>query len=181
VPRIVESHAVQQRLEAEDVVHVSELARPELMAVFHRRWREGKWSQADFTAAVRQFSADITSGVWSWLPVDATIMEPASKIYTALPEAVFFRTADCLHLVTVLHHNIPEIFTHDKHQTAAAAALGITPITITPRGGTLRQVRPGLKKAKAHRDVSTSERDQFLVSAASVLATFSSCARPSRM
>ena len=35
-----ESVAVRRLLEAEDEVCLSELARPELMGVFHRRWRE---------------------------------------------------------------------------------------------------------------------------------------------
>lgn len=131
VPEL-ESKAVRQRLESEDVVHVSELARPELMAVFHRRLREGKWTRADFAAAVSQFSADDIGGFWNWLPLDETITEAAAKIYATLPETVFLRTADCLHLVTAVHHNLPEIFTHDKHQTAAAVALGITPIAIGP-------------------------------------------------
>jgi predicted nucleic acid-binding protein len=127
-----ESATVRQRLESEDVVYVSELARTELMAVFHRRMREGKWTRLDFTAAVRQFSADDIGGFWSWLPLDANITEAAAKIYVTLPESVFLRSSDCLHLVTALHHNFPEIFTHDKHQTAAAAELGISPVAILP-------------------------------------------------
>jgi uncharacterized protein with PIN domain len=39
-----ESTVVRRRLEAEDEVCVSELARLELMGVFHRRLREGKWT-----------------------------------------------------------------------------------------------------------------------------------------
>ena len=60
--REAESKAVLLRLETEDVVYVSELVRPELMAVFHRRLREGKWTRADFAAAVRQFSSDDLGG-----------------------------------------------------------------------------------------------------------------------
>ncbi len=125
-----ESPAVRQRLEAEDVVQVSELARAELMGVFHRRLREGKWTQSDFTAVVRQFSSDDISGFWSWLPLDSDITEAAAKIYATLPATVYLRAADCLHLVTALHHNFPEIYTHDKHQSVAAAALGISPVAL---------------------------------------------------
>ncbi len=128
--REAETDAVRQRLESEDMVHVSELARPEIMAVFHRRLREGKWTQADFTAAVRQFSADDIAGFWSWLALDATITEAAAKIYATLPASVFLRTSDCLHLVTAIRHNFTEIYTHDKHQTAAAGALGLIAVAI---------------------------------------------------
>jgi predicted nucleic acid-binding protein len=127
-----ESGAVRQRFEAEDGVYASELARAELMAVFHRRLREGSWSRADFTAAVRQFSADDVAGFWSWLPLDATILDAAVRVYSTLPETVFLRTADCLHLLTAQHHNFIEVYTHDKHQVVAAAAFGIAAVTIAP-------------------------------------------------
>ena len=125
-----ESEAVRRRLEAEDEVCVSELARTELMAVFHRRLREGRWSQTDFSVAVRQFSADDLGGFWTWLPLDGMIATAAANTYATLPATVFLRSADCLHLITALHHNFAEIHTHDRYQTAASAALGLTPICI---------------------------------------------------
>jgi len=125
-----ESEAVRQRLEAEDEVCVSELARTELMAIFHRRLREGRWSQADFSVAVRQFSRDDLGGFWTWLPLDGMIATAAANTYATLPATVFLRSADCLHLITALHHNFAEIHTHDRYQTAASAALGLTPICI---------------------------------------------------
>ena len=125
-----QSAAVRQQLEAEDEVCVSELARPELMGVFHRRLREGKWTRTDFVSAVRQFSADDISGYWTWLPLDSVIVEAAATTYTTLPETVFLRSADCLHLVTALHYNFAEIYTHDSHQIDAASALGLKAVAI---------------------------------------------------
>ena len=120
-----ESATVRKLLETEDEVCLSELARPELMGVFHRRLREKKWTRADFLAAVRQFSHDDIGGFWTWLPLAGPIMEAAANTYTTLPDTVFLRAADCLHLVTALHHNFGQIYTYDIHQTRAAAALGI--------------------------------------------------------
>ena len=87
------------------------------MAAFHRRLREGKWSRQDFSAVVSQFSADDIGGFW---------------VYSSLSETIFLRSSDCLHLVTALHHNHRDIFTHDRNQAAAALALGITPVSIEP-------------------------------------------------
>jgi predicted nucleic acid-binding protein len=42
-----------------------------------------------------------------------------------LPDTVWLRTADCLHLVTSMHHGFTEIFTYDRNQSAAAASLGL--------------------------------------------------------
>jgi predicted nucleic acid-binding protein len=120
-----ESPAVRRRLESEDMVFASELARVELMGVFHRRLREKRWTRADFQIAVRQFTTDDISDFFTWLPLDNASTEAAAKTYATLPDTIFLRSADCLHLVTALRHGIGEVLTHDGHQTAAAATLGI--------------------------------------------------------
>jgi len=126
-----ESASVRKRLEGEDVVFASGLARVELMGVFHRRLREKRWARADFQTAVRQFTSDDIGDFFTWLPLDNAIMDAAAKTYATLPDAVFLRSADCLHLMTALHHGIGEIHTHDARQSAAAAILGIKAISIT--------------------------------------------------
>lgn len=125
-----ESAAVRNRLEAEDAVCVSELVRVELMGVFHRRLRDGKWSRDDFLNAAGQFAADDLGGYWTWMPLDTTIVDAAAKTFTTLPTGVFLRASDCIHLVTAIHHNFSAIFTHDKHQAAAAGTLGLEPVAI---------------------------------------------------
>ena len=124
-----ESTSMRAKLETEDQVFVSELVRAELMSVFHRQLRERKWTRDNFMTAVRQFTNDDLGGFWTWLPLDATIIEAAAKIYTTLPDTVFLRSADCLHLVTAMHHSFSEIYTYDTHQTAAATSLGLKPMT----------------------------------------------------
>jgi predicted nucleic acid-binding protein len=124
-----ESLALRARLEAEDQVVLSELARTELMSVFHRQLREKRWTRDQFQVALRQFANDDIGGFWTWLPLDTAIIEASSKTYATLPDSVFLRAADSLHLFTALHHNFSEICTYDLHQTAAALALGIKPVT----------------------------------------------------
>ena len=125
-----DSAAVRARLEAEDRVVLSELARAELMGVFHRRLREQKWTRAEFSAVVRQFNKDDNGGYWSWAPLDGVIVGHAAQTYATLPAEVFLRTADCLHLVTAIHHNFVEIHTHDAHQIKAASAMGLKAVTL---------------------------------------------------
>jgi predicted nucleic acid-binding protein len=120
-----ETAAIGRLTESEDEVCASELARTELMSVFHRRWREGKCSQGDFLVYVRQFESDCVAGAWTWLPLDTAILEAAARTYATLPNTVFLRTADCLHLMSAVHHNFAEIYTYDAHQAAAAPALGL--------------------------------------------------------
>ena len=124
-----ESRAIRQLLERADQVCLSDLVRPEIMAVFHRRLREGIWGRRDFLAVVRQFQHDDLAGFWTWLPVDGFILRAAAETFTTLPPTVSLRSSDCIHLVTALHHNFTEFLTFDAHQTQAAAALGLTPVT----------------------------------------------------
>jgi predicted nucleic acid-binding protein len=119
---------VRALLEKDDQRFVSDLVRLELMGVFHRQLREKVWSREKFDAAVRQFNTDDIGGFWTWLPLDAAIIEAAAKTYTTLPVSVFLRAADCLHLITGMHNNLPEIYTYDRHQTLAAPALGLRPV-----------------------------------------------------
>ncbi len=125
-----ESAAVRNRLDAEDAVCVSELVRVELMGVFHRRLRDGKWSRDEFLSAAGQFAADDIRGYWTWMPLNTTIVDAAAKTFTTLPTSVFLRASDCIHLVTAIHHHFAAIFTHDRLQTVAAATLGLEPVAI---------------------------------------------------
>jgi predicted nucleic acid-binding protein len=122
-----DSAAVREHLEGyAGEVCLSELARAELLAVLHRRRREGRWTQAEFMAAVRQFQQDDLSAFWTWLPLDAVITQATAQLYLTLPIDVFLRTGDGLHLVTARHHRFAEIYTCDRHQILAAPALGLT-------------------------------------------------------
>ena len=123
-----ESRSIRKLLEEADQVCLSELVRPEIVAVFHRRLREGFWSQRDFVAAVRQFQHDDVTGFWTWLPVDSFILRAAAETFTTLPPTIFLRASDCIHLVTAMHHNFTEFMTFDAHQNKAAAALGLVPV-----------------------------------------------------
>ena len=124
----LESPAMRALLEQDDQRFVSELVRVELMGVFHRQLRENIWPREKFDAAVRQFNTDDIGGFWTWIPLDPSIIEAAAKIYAPLPAQVFLRAADCLHLVTGLQNNFPEIYTYDRNQALAAPALGLRPV-----------------------------------------------------
>jgi uncharacterized protein len=125
-----ETGAVQRHLDGEDQVMASELARVELMAVFHRRLREGKWTTNEFQAVLRQFFKDETAKYWHWAPINGDIVEGAVRAFTSLPESLFLRGIDCLHLVTAVHENFDEIFTHDRHQQKAASDFGLNFVSI---------------------------------------------------
>ncbi len=63
-------------------------------------------------------------------PIDQMIVEQSVKTHATLPGDVFLRTADCLHLITALHHGFSVIHTHDAHQIKAAPPLGLTAVSV---------------------------------------------------
>ena len=125
-----ESASVERLLESEDTIYLSGLAYPELMATFHRRLREKKWSAEKFDLTVSQFRRDEGAGFLTWLPLESEIMESAAQAFTHLPPTVFLRAADCLHLITAQRHGFTEIHTFDAHQAVAARVLGLKPIKV---------------------------------------------------
>lgn len=124
-----ESAAVRHRMDAEEVT-LSELARVELMSVFHRRFRERIWNRAQFLRIVSQFEQDDIKGAWTWLPIDRDIIKFSAGVYVRLSEHLFLRASDCLHLATAIHSDQSEIYTHDDHQAEAAEVLGLTVVRI---------------------------------------------------
>ncbi len=124
-----ESEAIRALLVAEDQVCISELVRAELMSVFHRQLRDKKWTRDKFLITVRQFNNDDIGGFWTWLTLDSEIIEAAANSYTTLPDNVWLRTADFIHLVTAMHHGFSEIYTYDGNQSSAAVSLGLKPLT----------------------------------------------------
>jgi uncharacterized protein len=126
----VGSLALRSRLRSEDAVMASELARVELMSVFHRRMREREWTREQFQAAASQLSRHDATQYWTWLPVSDLIIGAASQLYLSLSESVFLRASDCLHLVTALHHGFEEVCTFDRHQQEAVQALSLAVIKL---------------------------------------------------
>lgn len=124
------STALISRLDSENAVIASELARVELMSVFHRRLRERKWTREQFQAAASQFNRDEAARCWTWTPVTSFIIGAASQLYLSLPENIFLRASDCLHLVTALHRGFTEVCTFDRHQQEALQTLGLTVINL---------------------------------------------------
>ena len=126
-----ESAAVRVRIDEAEEVTLSELARIELMSVFHRYWREGLWTREQFTQAALQSDRDDLRGVWTWLPVDRAIINYSIHAYLQLPVDVALRASDCLHIATAIRSDHTEIYTHDLRQAKAAEALGLTAVRIS--------------------------------------------------
>ena len=118
-----ESEPVRSLATELGLMHCSLLGRLEVSSVFHRKRREGAFSDAAYREVNHQFNDDCAAGLWTWLPITAAIIESAAATLARLPKATFLRSADLLHIVTALEHGLKDIYSNDRHLLMAAKQL----------------------------------------------------------
>lgn len=143
-----ESEAVRDLAASLSRVSCLLLGRMEVAAVFHRKWREGSFSEMAFREVGAQFAQDCAQGLWTWLPLTPSLVDAATARLAHLPKTVFLRSADALHLICASEHGFREIFSNDRHLGLAASHFKLKVRGITKRPvPTAEQVRVALKRA----------------------------------
>jgi predicted nucleic acid-binding protein len=97
----------------------------EVLCTLHRHLREKRLTAREFRLLAAQVEADRATGVWTALPVTAAMLDSQAQRIARLPENVFLRAADALHLSCASDARLTEIFTSDRHLSAAAPHFGI--------------------------------------------------------
>ena len=95
----------------------------EVIAVFHRKFREGVVDVDGFHLLCDQFEADCTGGLWQWHPVDDALLRSCTQRFRSLSPTIFLRAADALHLTCASENGCTAIHTNDRHMIAAAPPL----------------------------------------------------------
>jgi predicted nucleic acid-binding protein len=126
----LESNAVRQLAESLGRVYCSALGRIEVTSVFHRKWREGAFTESEFREVSAQFADDCAAGLWTWLSVTDSLIETTAEAVRSLGKLITIRSADALHLVSAREHGLPRVYTNDRHMLLAAAAFGIEATTV---------------------------------------------------
>jgi hypothetical protein len=99
------------------------IGKAEVIAVFHRKLREGIVDKNGFHLLCDQFDADCASGLWRWRAVDETLLTASARRFRALPATTFLRGFDGLHLTCAAEEQCIQIHTNDRHVIAAALHL----------------------------------------------------------
>ena len=128
-----ESEAVRRLAESLGQVRCALIGRVEVAAVFHRKLRENAFDATSFREILGQFDDDCGQGLWTWLPFTAALAEKTSMVFARLPRSVFLRAADALHLLCAQEHGLQEIYTNDRHMTAAARHFRLKARTVASR------------------------------------------------
>ncbi len=125
-----ESDAVRRLAETLGRVHCCALGRVEVAGAFHRKWREGAFTEREFREVSAQFFDDCAAGLWTWFSVTDGLIAKAAKSLGSLSKRVTIRSADALHLVCARENGLRRLYTNDRHLLRAAPAFGVEARTI---------------------------------------------------
>ena len=109
---------------------VGALGRVEVASAFHRKWREGAFTEREFREVSAQFFDDCAAGLWTWFSVTDGLIAKAAKSLGSLSKRVTIRSADALHLVCARENGLRRLYTNDRHLLRAAPAFGVEARTI---------------------------------------------------
>ncbi len=125
-----ESDAVRRLAESLGRVHCCALGRVEVAGVFHRKWREGAFTERVFREVSAQFVDDCAAGLWTWLSVSDALIANAAESVRSLSKGITIRSADALHLVCARDNGLRRVCTNDRHMLQAAPAFGVEAMVI---------------------------------------------------
>jgi predicted nucleic acid-binding protein len=97
----------------------------EVMAAFHRKFREGTVTQKELAALLAQFELDCSAGAFHWLPLSPAVLARLIGTYRTLPSTVAVRAADAIHLACAAENRFTEIHSNDLRLLAATAHFGL--------------------------------------------------------
>ena len=102
----------------------------EVVSVFHRKLREGAVDAPGFALLCDQFEADCAAGLWMWFGQEDALVDSVTRRIRTLPATIFLRAADAFHLTCAAEKGCAEIYTSDRHMTAAAPAFGLQAVKL---------------------------------------------------
>lgn len=107
--------------------------RVEMLAAFHRKYREDAAPREVFVSLLRQLRLDEKEGGFTWLPLTDRVMAHVERVFTDFPRDVFLRSADALHLACAAENGLAEIHSNDRHLLAAAPYFGLRGVNVISR------------------------------------------------
>jgi len=106
-------------------VACSVFGKMEVHSALHRKLKEGDLTREQLEAVFKQIDLDESQRLWTWLPLTEMIISEVISSHRSLPESVFLRTADALHLITAKHNAFAVVYSNDTHLLAAAQHFGV--------------------------------------------------------
>jgi predicted nucleic acid-binding protein len=106
------------------------LGRLEFTTAIKRAVRERRLDARVLDTVFEIFERDDQNGIWGWLPCTPQLVEVTLRATRNLPESIYIRSADALHIVCARENGFAEIYSNDRHVLAAAPHLGIQAVNV---------------------------------------------------
>lgn len=119
------SDAVKQLAVAQPQIACCALGRVELVAAFHRKLREHRIDPPALRHLLDQLLADDADGLWTWLELTPEVLLRAADAFKTMPDDVYLRSADAVHLACAAAAGLKAIYSSDRHLLAAADHFGL--------------------------------------------------------
>jgi predicted nucleic acid-binding protein len=73
--------------------------------------------------------------VWQWFGVTSELLEKARKAVLEIPNAVFLRAGDALHLACAQEQGFEDVYTNDRHMLQAARYFQLIGVNVLSENG----------------------------------------------
>lgn len=125
-----DSPRVRTFAEGSDGLACCATGRGEVVATFHRHFRDKRLTRREFRQLALQVEVDLEAGLWRALPVTSSLIEFQAHRMASLPADVFLRAADALHLACAAEAGLHEVYSSDRHLVVAAPHFGLRAVTL---------------------------------------------------
>ena len=120
-----ESNKVRELVTRVQQVYSSALCIAEVSCALHRSVRERTITRDEASHLRATFLLDVSTGTMKMIPVTDIILRAVEATVARMPDTVFLRASDAVHLASAQHEGFTEIWSNDRHMLKAASHFGL--------------------------------------------------------
>jgi predicted nucleic acid-binding protein len=117
-------------LASTDALACAQHGQAEVIAAFHRKYREGGLTSSVYRVLLREFANDIGADAFTWLPLSPAILERVRVKFETLPVRNFLRASDALHLAIASQNGFRQLYSNDRNLLAGAPHFGLRGVNV---------------------------------------------------
>ena len=121
-----DSSKVRKLVQRAEIVSSSALCIAEVSCALHRAVREKSITKNEASHVRRTFFEDVSLGILRLIPVSEGILRTVEAVVAKLPQTIFLRAGDAVHLASAQQEGFSKIWSNDRHMLRAAPHFGVT-------------------------------------------------------
>jgi predicted nucleic acid-binding protein len=113
-----------------DTIACAQHGQAEVIAAFHRKYREGSLTFTTYRLVLQQFADEIRADAFRWLTLSQAILDRLGIDFERLSKRNFLRASDAVHLAIARDNGFRRIYSNDKNLLAAAPHFGVRGVDV---------------------------------------------------